>query len=408
MDNDDKDNKKRFNFNKKEIDSLPPAEGEKEQYWDTKTRGLYLQVSSGGVKSYYVRRKIHGHSERLFLGRHPEISIEQARSKAAQFHASLAQGSNLAAARRMEMKELTVGELFEEYIERHAKKSRKTVVEIQKQFERDFSKWKHRKLSSMSNEEAENIHRDIADTRGPYAANRAIELLRAMYNKAVEWRHFKGDNPTKTVTMFPERARHRVIQADEFARFFAAVESEADQDIQDFIMLSLLTGARKTNVLSMSWSDIDMKGKTWTIPGEQSKNSQMHTIPLTDEELEILRRRKKEQEQRWRRDPENPKYKNNHFVFFGEGKTGHLVEPKRQWKNILEKAEIENLHLHDLRRSMASWMANTGANVALIHSALNHKDLKTTLAVYAHTAKDAERDARQKAHALMLGHKSKK
>jgi len=97
-----------------------------------------------------------------------------------------------------------------------------------------------------------------------------------------------------------------------------------------------------------------------------------------------------------------------HYVFFGEGKTGHLVEPKRQWKNILAKAEIENLHLHDLRRSMASWMANSGANVSLIQSALNHKDLKTTLTVYAHTVKDAERDARQKAHALMLGHKSKK
>lgn len=54
---------------------------------------------------------------------------------------------------------------------------------------------------------------------------------------------------------------------------------------------------------------------------------------------------------------------------------------------------------------MASWMANSGANVALIQSAMNHKDLKTTLTIYAHTVKDAERDARQKAHALMLGHK---
>jgi integrase len=399
---------RKFNFTKKSIEAIdPPAKAEKDQYWDSKTRGLYIQVSKAGVKSFFVRRKIHGHSERLFLGRFPELTVEQARVKAAEFHSSLAQGKNLAQARRSELAELTLAELFAEYIERHAKKSRKTVVEIEKQFERDFSKWKNRKLSSLSNEEAEAIHQDIAETRGPYAANRAMELLRALYNKGVEWKYFKGDNPTKTVTMFPERARHRIIQADEFERFFLALDSEADQDIRDFIMLSLLTGARKSNVLAMSWSNIDMRGGTWTIPGEQAKNSQTHTIPLTEEELKILRRRRKQQEQLRQEDPDNPKYKNNHFVFFGEGKTGHLVEPKRQWKNILAKAQIENLHLHDLRRSMASWMANAGANVALIQSAMNHKDLKTTLTVYAHTVKDAERDARQKAHALMLGHKSK-
>lgn len=298
--------------------------------------------------------------------------------------------------------------MFGQYIERHARKSRKTSDEMEKQFERSFSKWKDRKLSSITSEVAETIHQSIGDTRGQYAANRAIELLRALFNKATEWKLFKGSNPTETITMFPEQNRVRIIQADEFQRFFAALEEEADQDIQDFVLLSLFTGARKTNVLAMSWADIDLKAGTWTIPGEQAKNSQSHTVPLTEEELKILRRRKKTQEKERQKDPDNPKFKGNFYVFFGNGKTGHLVEPKRQWRNILSKAGIDNLHLHELRRSMASWMANSGANVALIQSAMNHKDLKTTLTIYAHTVKDAERDARQKAHALMLGHKTKK
>ncbi len=202
--------------------------------------------------------------------------------------------------------------------------------------------------------------------------------------KLVEWKIFKGSNPTETITMFPEQNRVRIIQADEFQRFFAALDEEADQDIRDFVLLSLFTGARKSNVLAMSWSDIDLKSGTWTIPGEQAKNSQTHAVPLTEEELKILRRRKKDQEKQRQKDPDNPKYEGNFYVFFGNGKTGHLVEPKRQWRNILNKAGIENLHLHDLRRSMASWMANSGANVALIQSAMNHKDLKTTLTIYAH------------------------
>ncbi|MBY0552805.1 MAG: site-specific integrase [Candidatus Obscuribacterales bacterium] len=399
---------KKFNFTKKEIEALPDAKTDKDQYWDTKARGLYIQVSKAGVKSFFVRRKIHGHSERLFLGRFPELTVEQARIKCAEFHASLAQGKNLAETRREDLKEMTLGDLFRQYLERHARKSRKTSDEIEKQFERSFSKWKERKLSAVTSEIAEAIHQSIGDARGPYAANRAIELLRALYNKAVEWKLYKGSNPTETITMFPEQNRVRIIQADEFQRFFEALDQEADQDIQDFVLLSLFTGARKANVLAMSWADIDMKAGTWTIPGEQAKNSQTHTIPLTDEELKILRRRQKDQEKQRQKDPQNPKYVGNHFVFYGTGKTGHLVEPKRQWRNILSRAGIENLHLHDLRRSMASWMANSGANVALIQSAMNHKDLKTTLTIYAHTVKDAERDARQKAHALMLGHKSKK
>lgn len=172
-------------------------------------------------------------------------------------------------------------------------------------------------------------------------------------------------------------------------------------------MLSLFTGARKSNVLAMSWANLDLRKGIWSIPGEQAKNSQAHAIPLTGEELKILRRRYKEQEKTRREQGQNQSHKNNHFVFFGTGKTGHLVEPKRAWRSILQRAQIENLHLHDLRRSMASWMANAGANVALIQSAMNHKDLKTTLTVYAHTVKDAERQAREKAHKLMLEHKAR-
>ena len=398
----------KFNFTKKWIEDVQPSESDKAQYWDSKSRGLYLQVSKAGVKSFYVRRKVHGHSERLFLGRFPELTVEQARNKVAEFHSSLAQGKNLAQARRADFAEMSLGELFAEYIERHAKKSRKTSDEIQKNFERSFSHWKNRKLSSISNEETEHIHRSIGEDRGPYAANRALELLRALFNKAVEWKHFKGENPTDTVTMYAEQSRVRILQADEFERFFTALNEETDQDIRDFVMLSLLTGARKTNVLSMSWADIDLRAAIWTIPGEQSKNSQAHTIPLTEEEMQILKRRRKDQEKERQRKPQTPDQAHNHFVFYGTGRTGHLVEPKRAWNSLLKRAEIENLHLHDLRRSMASWMANSGANVALIQSAMNHKDLKTTLTVYAHTVKDAERNAREKAHALMLGHKTKK
>lgn len=178
----------------------------------------------------------------------------------------------------------------------------------------------------------------------------------------------------------------------EFKKFFAALETETG-DLKDFVMLSLLTGARKSNVLAMRWADIDLRAAVWVIPGSVTKNGQTQAVPLTIAEMEILQRRWKVRKRQVHK---------SEYVFPGEGSKGHLVDPKKAWKSLLKRAEIEDLHLHDLRRSMASWMANAGANVALIQSAMNHRDLKTTLAVYTHTVKDAEREARSKAHQLML------
>lgn len=67
------------------------------------------------------------------------------------------------------------------------------------------------------------------------------------------------------------------------------------------------------------------------------------------------------------------------------------MDPKKGWARLLIRAGINNCTLHDLRRNLGSWMASQNVNVALIQSALNHKDLKTTINVYARTAKDAER-----------------
>jgi integrase len=103
------------------------------------------------------------------------------------------------------------------------------------------------------------------------------------------WRSFQGVNPAIGITSFEERSRERVLQADEFERFFAALENE-EETFRDFVMLTLLTGARKSNVLSMRWENLNLRSGNWTIPSEQSKNSQSQFIVLTDAELEILTR----------------------------------------------------------------------------------------------------------------------
>ena len=377
---------KKINFTKKAIEDLQcPAGKRQERVYDSKARGLFLLVTPNGLKTFYVRRKVKGRSELFQLGRYPELSVEQARAKAGGFHAAVTDGKNAAQAKRAERAELTLGELFEEYVEKHLKKSRKGWKAQQENIDRYFEIWKNHKLSAITRNDVELLHGAIGRKRGQYAANRALDLLRAAYNKGISWHLFSGTNPAIGISEFKEQPRERVLQPNEMERFLKAVESETNEMFKHFVQLCMLTGQRKTNVLSMRWADIDFIGRTWTIPGEKMKNGQSLVLALSQTEIDLLASRDKEGE----------------WVFPGNGGTGHFVEPKRAWHNLLKRAEIEGLHIHDLRRSLASFMANSGADVSLIKSALNHKDIQTTLNVYVRTAKAAELEAREKAHNLM-------
>jgi len=85
----------------------------------------------------------------------------------------------------------------------------------------------------------------------------------------------------------------------------------------------------------------------------------------------------------------------------GKGRTGHMVEPKTGWKRILERAGIEDLWLHDLRRSLGSWQAATGASLSVIGKSLNHKSV-TTSAIYARLEIDPVRASMETATRAML------
>ncbi len=321
-------------------------------------------------------------SDRLFIGRFPDITVEQARDKAMSFHADLAVGHSQVEEKRNLDSEPTLSELFDLYLERHMLKSRRTGPAMKKNFDNWLSHWKDRKLSSISRESVEILHAQLAKERGKYTANRCLQLISAIYNKAILWKICKQDNPVRGITKFAEFSRERVLREDEIGPFFQCLDQEPRDQFYDFIMLLILTGQRKGNVLAMRWQDIDFTARTWTIPGELMKNGQTMTIALTEKEINILERRLNK--------------KVNDFVFHSVGKRGHYIEPKRRWKELLSRAKITDFHIHDLRRTLATYMANSGANVALIQSALNHKDLRTTLKVYAKIARRAELEAREK------------
>lgn len=423
--------RKELNFTKDALERLPlPEPGKRAEFYDAKTSGLHVRVTSSGVKSFAVLRWIaaEGKPERITLGRFPSMSIEQARKQARQINGAISDGDNPAEAIREKRAEPTLAEGFEIYFDRHLKPTgKRTAADFRSMFESWLSRipeggrkahgrkrekpagsvdWSAKKLSTIKPHDVRRLHAAVGATGKRTMANRVVELLSALFNKLAEWGEFKGTNPAVKIEPYRETKRDRFIQGGELPRFFTALAEDTSEDFRDFVSLSLLTGARRGNVLGMRWRDLDMAGLTWRIPAADSKNGEPMLIDLTAEALGILQRREieKVREELKRRElalSAGTPFKPVEFVFPAKSAAGYMTNPKKRWADLLARAGIDDLRIHDLRRSLGSWQAKTGASLAVIGKTLGHKDPSATL-IYARLDRDPIRESVERATSAIL------
>lgn len=375
-----------INFTKAAIESLPlPQEGQRIEFYDSKVNHLLVRVSSTGRKTFQVYRWYAGKPSRITIGTYPDLSIEQVRKEAEKLNADFAKGENPADKKRALQKEMTFANLFTEYLERHAKTKKRSWKADQEAFTRHLANTiGSKKLSTISRKDIAAMHSNIGKEH-PTAANRILALVSSVFGRAIEFGLWESLNPCLGVKRFPEQSRDRFLSGDELSRFFQALEKEPNATTTDFFLIALLTGARRANVLSMQWKDLDLKSATWKI--QETKNGTPQTVHLTGESLEVLQARRK--------------CTSSFFVFPGKGVTGHLVEPKKAWARICKSAGIEGARIHDLRRTLGSWQAITGSSLSIIGKSLNHKSHATT-AIYARLDMDPVRASVEKATAAMM------
>jgi integrase len=377
-------------FTEKRVESLPlPSAGAKQVYYrDAKTRGFTVAVYPTGAKTFILYRKVQGKPERILIGRWPDLPVEQARKIADEMNGAIAKGENPAEERRQKRLEGTFGNLFERYLEDHARphKQPRSVAEDEANYRRYLSGWAGRRLSTITRRDVEHLHGKIHGDHGVYAANRTLALLSTMFNKAPEW-GWQGVNPCKGVKKFPEESRERFLTQDEMPRFVKALAEEPSRDFRDFIMLDLLTGARRSNLLAMRWEEIDFAGATWRIP--RTKGNRSQTIPLAGPALRILQSRRESVSSEW--------------VFPSGIVPGqHVQEYRKPWGKLLERAGIENLRFHDVRRTLGSWLSKSGVALPVIKAALGHADIATTQ-IYTRSEDAGVRQALEVTAQRMLG-----
>lgn len=380
-----------FSFTKPKLEALPvPASGERITYHDTHRDASGLQLRHTRTsKTFFIQKRVDGKPERFTIGKFPDITIERARKEATKLKADIGHGLNPKTVARALKSETTLQELFDDFLlNRRRKKNGPFLAEKTKRSYRyDFGlylgKWSKRKLSQFRDTDFRKLHDDIGREH-PTTANRVIALASSLFSYAAEENIFKGANPARGINKFSEVKRDRFLQHDELPAFFSALAEETNETLRDYFLISLLTGARRSNVQEMQWAQINFARAEWRIP--ITKNGEPQTVTLSVEALEILLSRKG-------CDPT--------WVFPGTGATGHIVEPKKAWARVLDRAGIDNLRIHDLRRTLGSWQAKTGASLAIVGKSLNHKSPSTT-AIYARLDLDPVRESVDRATSAML------
>lgn len=378
-----------INFTKAALEkAAPPEKGKRDYYYDQREQGLVMAVTPGGSRSFYLYKRVEGRPERIYLGKFPDMSIENARKQAAKTKGTIASGKNPQTEKRAIRDEMTFAALFGEYMEKYSKVHKRSWRYDEREVNKFLSHWFKRKISSITKSEVERLHAKTGKENGLYQANRLLERIRSIFNKAIEW-GWQGTNPATGIKKFKEQSRDRFLQPDELPRFFRALANEPNEAARDFFLLSLLTGARKSNTLAMRWKDINFTTATWRI--EETKNGKPQTVHLPAPAIEILKERKLHSESPW--------------VFPGNGKSGHLADPKKAWTRILNEAEIEDLRIHDLRRTLGSYLAATGANGYTIGKSLGHLSQQST-ETYARLNLDPVRESVNKATDVMFGYRA--
>jgi integrase len=352
---------------------------------DTRMPGLSVRVTKAGVKSYVFTRKINGKFLRVTLGKTAAMTLSAARSAASAHHGDIAKGIDVVAVRKAakaaaSIKATTLADAYERFLK--LKDRRPSTVKDYKMLWRLHvpDTLKRKQLGDITAADVEKLKAEVGK-KWQRTANKAVVLLSAIMSKSGRW----ADNPARGIERFEERIRTRRLNADELKRLWKALDGADGSLWADFFKMLILTGARRDSLCSMRWEDLDLAAGVWVVPAKWSKNRREMAVPLTSGAVDLLQRR----QAACTRSP---------WVWpSAKAKVGHVVNPEKPWRAFLKLAEIkESVSLHDVRRTLGSSLAKSGAAAATISKALGHLSPQSARA-YVHLDVEPARVAIERA-----------
>jgi len=364
--------------------------------WDTQLPGFGLRVFPGGRKSFVLSYRHNGRKRLMSLGTYGVETVDSARKKAKKASTLIDDEIDPLHERQQAAEADTLKEFAPVYLRRHAESKKKSASDDKLMLDNIIvPALGSLKLKAIKREDISRLHQKVGETinektKRPktYQANRVLSLLSRMFTLAEIWGHVAEGhpNPCRGIPKFEEEERDRFIESHELPRVTKAIDKEKNKIARNAIWLYLLTGLRKSELLSLKWSDINFERKEIRLA--ETKAGRKHYLPLTSEAVELLQ--------------SIVRIEGNPYVLPGRRQGRHLVNIDKPWRRIRKAAGVEDIRLHDLRRTVGSWLAQSGNSLHLIGKILNHSSPQTTKR-YARFQQDSLREAMESQNKRLMG-----
>ncbi|PIO46758.1 tyrosine-type recombinase/integrase [Phyllobacterium zundukense] len=333
-------------------------------YWDDVVRGLVLRVSPTGVKSWTVvyHRESDGAKRRVTIGKFPAIDLAKARAKALGAVTAVSDGEDPAGKKRARRDSMTVRELGALYVEKYAKRNKRTWAEDERLLKVEvYPEIGDMKALAVKRRDILDIIESKADAGFLAQSTQILAVVRKAFNWAVENDYLESSPVIGVKPRAKPTRRERVLSDDEIRTLWKALsEVPILSDTVSIFRLLLLTGQRSGEVCGIVRSEIDLEKAIWTIPGVRTKNGLTHVVPLSDEALAIVAAAL-----------ETVDEEGNASLF---SRIGNSIEPNAVAQAARLKLQLLGMPWtpHDLRRTVATGMAGIGVMPHIVEATLNH------------------------------------
>jgi integrase len=338
---------------------LPPGKTDA-LFWDDAVPGFGIRIRASGVRAWVFQYKAGGYAtRRLTIGRVGAVRAARAREIAGEYHAQVRLGRNPAAEKRaaVERSRHTFGALARLYLERRGGGLRANTIRSKSRALLKYAAPLHSmSIDAVDQRAVAHLLTQVENSSGAVTANRLRANMSAMYTWALK-EGIAAGNPVVNTYKREERPRDRVLSDQEIAVIWQALP---EGNYGDIVKLLILTGQRANEIARLKWHEIE----SWQIvlPRERTKNDRAHTVPLGHTAISILKQQT----------PRN----GTDFVFGGrrDAAFADWFHAKRALDAQLEHngAPLPRWVIHDIRRSVATGMADIGIQPHVIEAVLNH------------------------------------
>lgn len=350
---------------------------------DQRCIGLAVRVAPSGLKTWDLAYRIRGSGKvrRISLGRIADVSLEKARERANELTSAARSGRDLIAeeaeSRAVEASRLTIEKLISLYLRRRVTGRLRTAADIERRLNRALTPILARYADDIRRRDIRELLDAVADQGIEREAEKRRQTIGAMFRWALSQDIVQID-PTAGLNAYdPGTPRDRVLSAEEIEAIWTWLDTSAlSRDAADILKLQLLTGARCGEISGLCAEEIDRGPWNWTLPAARSKNKRPRVTPLVGIARQII-------EGRLLTTVTGPLFTTDTGTVLTAAHIGNYLLARRS------RLPIDKFTTHDLRRTVATMLAEMGVALDLVAAVVGHeagsKETRTLVRHYVRT-----------------------